>query len=78
MLWTMQRRKAVRVPHTPEIDNRTFGATISIEVDVDPTFDPASHEIVWGISNVGGPTTNPAPARFQTDRRAERAEIGWE
>jgi hypothetical protein len=31
------------------------GDTLSIEVDVDPSFDPASYEIKWLISNVGGP-----------------------
>jgi len=31
------------------------GDTISIEVDVDPSFDPDSYEIQWLISNVGGP-----------------------
>jgi NADPH-dependent 2,4-dienoyl-CoA reductase/sulfur reductase-like enzyme len=31
------------------------GDTISIEVDVDPSFDAASYEIKWSIANIGGP-----------------------
>ncbi len=31
------------------------GDTLSIEVDVDPTFDPQSYEIEWQIANIGGP-----------------------
>jgi hypothetical protein len=31
------------------------GDTLSIEVDVDPTFSPEEYEIRWLISNVGGP-----------------------
>jgi hypothetical protein len=31
------------------------GSTISIEIDVDPAFDPAEYEIWWSVSNVGGP-----------------------
>jgi hypothetical protein len=41
-------------------DNRAylrFGDTISIEVDVDPTFDPSNYDIRWLIANIGGPTT---------------------
>jgi hypothetical protein len=30
------------------------GDTISIEVDVDPSFDPTSYEIHWLISDIGG------------------------
>jgi hypothetical protein len=33
------------------------GDTISIEVDVDVSFDPSSYAIQWLISNIGGPTT---------------------
>jgi hypothetical protein len=32
------------------------GDTLSVEVDVDPTFAPNAYEIVWLISNIGGPT----------------------
>lgn len=32
------------------------GDTISIEVDVDPSFDPDSYDVRWTIANVGGPT----------------------
>jgi hypothetical protein len=31
------------------------GDTLSIEVEIDPSFDPATYEIEWLISNVGGP-----------------------
>jgi hypothetical protein len=31
------------------------GDTLSIEVDVDPTFDPSTYEINWLIANIGGP-----------------------
>lgn len=31
------------------------GDTISIDVDVDPSFDPSTYEIKWSISNIGGP-----------------------
>lgn len=33
------------------------GDTLSIEVDVDPTFDSQDYEIEWQISNIGGPKT---------------------
>ncbi len=32
------------------------GDTISIEVDVDPSFAPDSYEVRWLIANIGGPT----------------------
>ncbi|HEY3622381.1 MAG TPA: hypothetical protein VGL12_08290 [Roseiarcus sp.] len=31
------------------------GDTLSIEIEVDPTFDPSSYEIEWLITNIGGP-----------------------
>ena len=31
------------------------GDTLSIEVEVDPTFDPSTYEIEWLIANIGGP-----------------------
>lgn len=39
-------------------DNRVIlccGDTLSIEVEVDPTFDPSTYDIEWLIANVGGP-----------------------
>jgi hypothetical protein len=33
------------------------GDTLSIEVDVDPTFDSHDYEIKWQIANIGGPMT---------------------
>lgn len=39
-------------------DDRAFlrcGDTLSIEVEVDSTFDPSTFEIEWLISNIGGP-----------------------
>jgi hypothetical protein len=33
------------------------GDTLSIEVEVDPTFDPSTYEVEWLIGNVGGPRT---------------------
>lgn len=33
------------------------GDTISIEVDIDPTFDPNNYTVHWLIANVGGPAT---------------------
>jgi hypothetical protein len=31
------------------------GDSLSIEVEVDPTFDPSTYEIEWLIANIGGP-----------------------
>ena len=39
------------------------GDSISIEVNVDPTFDPQDYDIRWGISEIGDPNT-PGTSRF--------------
>ena len=33
------------------------GDTLSIEAEVDPTFDPSTYQVEWLISNIGGPRT---------------------